>query len=263
MKNLILTLKVAVIIVVLTGCSSIPNINQSDDKTEAEWGKTLSTLIPHDPVPEEIKLKSGKFIVADVVKVIDGDTIIIKNMDISYLDKDKKRAIENIKSFNKQSVSVRFLSIDAPEITSGKNEYYGKEAKLEVEKLLYSNEVILEIDPKAKTDGHERLLAHIYTLEGINIQKHLLSNGLARVAYLYDDYNHTKDYQLSEEEARIKKLNIHSIEGYVNEDEYGGFNMKSNNQNLFQGILPHTAEDVIKVMEKVRITDIFNISFGE
>src|SRR5690606_15091199 len=108
------------------------------------------------------------------------------------------------------------------EITNGKNERFGKEAKDLVNYMLSNGEVWLEIDDKALFDDYDRMLAHVFTPEGESVQLALLKTGLARVAYLYDNYEHVSNYEAAEDSAKAEKLNIHSIEGYVTDR---GFNM--------------------------------------
>ncbi|GLO68468.1 MULTISPECIES: thermonuclease family protein [Oceanobacillus] len=214
-------------IIILAACSSTPNSLGIVDDTEKEWEKSLSSLLPQDPVPNEIKLEDGDYVVANIATVRDGDTLTISNIDTSFIKNvTTQKAIEDeINSSDNATLGVRLISIDTPEITNGKNELFGTEAKEAVERLVYNGEVYLEIDPKALFDNYDRLIAHAYTTEGISIQKTLLSNGLARTAYLYDDYKYINEYQLAEEQAKTKKQNIYSIDGYVKEEESGGFDM--------------------------------------
>lgn len=248
-------------VLIISGCSSsIPNINSTPkEQTNTDWNNTLGSLLPSDPVPSEIKLEDGSYLVAKLNHVRDGDTITVTNVDTSYIAGDSRtKKITELLKRNNNSIGVRFISIDAPEITNGKNEYFGKESKKAVEELLYNGTVILELDDKALFDRYDRLIAHVYTTEGISVQEYLLNNGLARVAYLYDDYKYTKKYRQAEEQARIKKLHIHSIEGYVTSDENGGFDMSVPNGSDWvksSEIIPF--EDVLKGMKEIEWRDLF------
>lgn len=249
---------IVVLFFFISGCSSVPNLN-SGDGIERELDDVMRALIPNDPVPSEIKLKKGVYIVADVQHIRDGDTITVNNIDTSYLDdKSKANEIEKVIKENNGSLGVRFISIDTPEITNGKNEYYGEEAKKAVDKLLFNGKVILELDPAVTFDNYNRLLAHAYTIEGNSVQKHLLNNGLARVAYLYDDYKYTTDYRKAEERARNKKLNIHSIEGYVKWDEIAGFDMTVPVGEWTLPKEPPSPEEVVERMREINLSDFFN-----
>lgn len=259
------SLTIITIIIFLVGCASVPNVNSSSiEEREVEWSKVIGSLLPSDPVPSEINLRKGVYLVASVETVRDGDSLTVSNVDISYIkDQDRKKQIEHVLIQNNGALGIRMISIDTPEITNGKNEYYGNEAKKAVETLLYNGKVILELDPAALFDNYNRLLAHAYTPEGASLQRYLLSNGLARVAYLYDDYKYTKDYRYAEEEAKSKKLNIHSIEGYVKWDEPAGFNM-SVPANPYWEIMkePPKPESVVERMNELDFIDFFNFGIS-
>ncbi|WP_227937124.1 thermonuclease family protein [Alkalihalobacillus deserti] len=164
----------------------------------------------------------GEWIVAKVDRVIDGDTIVISQLNLQHVE--NQQVVKKL-SDQDTAVTVRFLAIDTPENTQTK-QVYGKESTELVKQLLEGKEVIIEIDPLATFDKYDRLLGHAFTVEGANIQQLLLRNGLARVAYLYDDYQYVDDFLAAEKKARTEQLSIHSIEGYVTER---GFNMDAVN----------------------------------
>lgn len=247
------------------GCTSVPNVTSSDEEEqEKNWGEVVGSLLPSDPVPKEIKLNAGNYIVAEIQHVRDGDTLTVYNLDTSQLTNDNhEKQIEDELRKNEGSLGVRFISIDAPEITNGKEEYYGVEAKDAVEKLLYNDKVILEIDPLALFDNYGRLIAHVYTTEGASVQKYLLSNGLARVAYLYDDYKYTRDYREAEKNALNKKLNIHSIDGYVKWDEIAGYDMNAVEKPRWNLIEETPApEEVVEKLSELEFFDFFNFGIS-
>ena len=94
-----------------------------------------------------------------VVNVIDGDTIIV--------------------DFGEKEEIIRYLGIDTPEITKGKNERYGVEAYNENRKFVENRTVYLDYDGSR---GHyDRLLAYIYTDTGYLVNYHLAKNGYARL----------------------------------------------------------------------------------
>ncbi|MFC0560985.1 thermonuclease family protein [Halalkalibacter alkalisediminis] len=160
----------------------------------------------------------GEWLVAQVDRVVDGDTIVISQLN---LDQVGNSDIVWELAERESAVRVRFLAVDTPENTKEKQKF-GQESTDLVKDLLEGNEVIIELDPKALFDNYDRLLGHVFTVEGANVQQVLLRNGLARVAYLFDDYKYVDDYLDAEEAARSEQLHIHSIEGYVTER---GFNM--------------------------------------
>lgn len=108
---------------------------------------------------------------------------------------------------NKKEVTVRFLAVDTPETshpTKGE-EPYGKEAKeYTCNSLKESKKIELEFDNNSdKTDKYDRYLAWVW-VDDYLLQDNLIKEGLAEVAYLYDDYKYTS---LLEEHQTLAKLN--------------------------------------------------------
>lgn len=128
-------------------------------------------------------------------KCVDGDTIRLT------INGEKKR--------------VRLLAIDTPEsVTPDKPvEKYGKEAS-ELTCNLVKNAKKIEIEYDAnsdKEDKYGRVLAYVY-VDDVMIQKELLSKGLAKVAYLYKEYQYTEEFKLIQEEAQNKKIGLWSLD---------------------------------------------------
>ena len=130
-------------------------------------------------------------------KCIDGDTVNLK------VDGKVKK--------------VRFLAVDAPEIKHGdkKADPYGDEAKLYTCMALKSaNKIKIEYDENSdKTDKYGRDLVWVF-VDGKLLQEKLLKKGLAKVAYLYDDYKYTDVLKKAEESAKKDKINIWSDYNY-------------------------------------------------
>ncbi|MFK4254634.1 thermonuclease family protein, partial [Streptomyces angustmyceticus] len=131
-----------------------------------------------------------------VERVIDGDTVVFQD-----------------------GSKARLLSINTPEITKGKNEPYGQDAQAFLSQLVEGKEIQIKSDPKAgETDKYGRLLVHAF-VGGKSIQYLLIAEGLAKVAYLYNDYEYTDLYKEAEELAKNNSLNIWSISGYADSEE--------------------------------------------
>ncbi len=134
-------------------------------------------------------------------KCIDGDTASLK--------------------VNGKVKKVRFLAVDAPEIKHGnkKADPYGDEAKLYTcVTLKTAKKIEIEYDENSdKTDKYGRHLVWVFT-DGNLLQEKLVKKGLAKVAYLYDDYKYTKKLQKAESEAKKQKLNIWGNYSYY--DQY-------------------------------------------
>ncbi|MEK4228518.1 thermonuclease family protein [Solibacillus sp. FSL H8-0538] len=145
----------------------------------------------------------SKFEQYELQEVIDGDTIRIK--------------------YNGSSEKVRFLLVDAPETnheTLGEQPY-GLEAKEFVKQLLAGQDsVYLEFDVSYR-DKYKRLLAYIYTKDGISVQEQLLKNGLVRVAYIYDpNTKHVDWFKSIQKTAEQAVIGIWSVEDYVTNRGY-------------------------------------------
>lgn len=119
---------------------------------------------------------------------------------------------------NGEVIKVRFLAIDTPESTN-KTEEYGKEAsEFTCNILMNAKKIELEYDNNSdKTDKYDRHLVWVFVDETL-LQKSLIENGFAEVAYLYGDYKYTSILKESQELAKENKLNIWSNEESSNND---------------------------------------------
>ena len=120
-------------------------------------------------------------------KCIDGDTITV--------------------IINKEERKVRFLAVDAPEIDT--NEAYSNEAKeFTCNILTNAKKIYLEYDKNSdKEDKYERILAWVWA-DDILVQKELIKDGYAKIAYLYADYKYTSELSKFESIAKENKTNI-------------------------------------------------------
>lgn len=114
---------------------------------------------------------------------------------------------------NGESRTVRFLSINAPEIAHDdiKEEFYGVESSEYACKLLSrASSIKLQYDPKSdKVDKYDRVLAWVY-VDGELLQKELVSKGYAEVKYVYDDYLYSNELKELENISKEKKLGMWS-----------------------------------------------------
>lgn len=115
-------------------------------------------------------------------------------------------------------IKTRFLAIDTPESTT-EIEEYGKEAsEFTCNILINAKKIELKYDDNSdKTDKYDRHLVWVFVDETL-LQKSLVENGLAEVAYLYGDYKYTNILEESEEFAKKNKLNIWSNKESGNND---------------------------------------------
>lgn len=108
--------------------------------------------------------------------------------------------------------SVRFLAIDAPEYTK-EIEAYGKESTDFVcDSLMNVSTIELEYDG-AREDKYGRLLAWVFVDDEL-LQYQIVRNGLAEVAYIYDDYRYVEELYTAQDKARNEGLNIWSDTEY-------------------------------------------------
>ena len=116
--------------------------------------------------------------------------------------------------------TVRFLSIDTPEIKHGANEAeaYGEEAKEYTCNALKSAKSIkLQYDPKSdKTDKYDRVLAWVFVDDEL-LQEKLIREGLAEVKYVKGDYLYTDNLKSLQMSAEASHKGIWSVVDSVSE----------------------------------------------
>lgn len=169
---------------------SYSNINSIDDLIE---------IVFQSHVNEE---KESTFEKAIIVKVVDGDTIKVE--------------------LNNKIETVRLLLIDTPESVKPNTpaQPFGKEASDFMKKTLIKDTVVDIERGNPDRDKYGRLLAYVW-LDGENINKKLISEGYARIAYVNPpNTKYLNEFRKEEQKARNKKLRIWSIENYVREDGF-------------------------------------------
>ena len=178
-----------------------------------------------------MQYKMERLVEAKVTKYLDGDTL-------------------KVTLTNGFIISVRLLLIDSPEYKKAKidQQLYGYEAlEFAKENLKIGDIVYLGFEGDVIKDKYDRHLAYLWYKDKEG--KYLLYNeeivrvGLSKVAYVFSQSRYLNRILLAQDEARIKKLNIWSIEGYVIDYSYNmkvvGNNSdivyisKSNSSNLY------------------------------
>ena len=117
---------------------------------------------------------------AKVIRVVDGDTIYLKNKEHGKL-------------------KIRLADIDAPE----KDQPYGDEATNILKKMIDKKIVKLN---KVTVDRYKRIIG-IITYENVEINYYLVKSGYA---WCYDKYNKREKIKFAEQIARENKLGIWS-----------------------------------------------------
>ena len=113
---------------------------------------------------------------------------------------------------------VRFLLVDTPETVKPKIKVqpFGLEASKRTKELLSNaSEITFEYDNGDKTDRYGRALGYIF-VDGTLLQKTLVSEGLARVAYVKEpNTKYLSELEQAQEQAKNESLGIWSIPDYV------------------------------------------------
>lgn len=106
---------------------------------------------------------------------------------------------------------VRFVGIQAPKLPLGRPNFpiwpLAEDAKQLVETLLLGREVQLRLGG-ARTDRHDRTLAHLVREDGLWVQGEILRLGLARVYTFPDNHALATDLYALEREARAARRGI-------------------------------------------------------
>ncbi|CAB49969.1 thermonuclease family protein [Pyrococcus abyssi] len=149
-------------------------------------------------------LSQPKELHGKVVKVVDGDTVYVKLS-------------------NGETVKVRLIGIDAPELEEDlmrPGEYpgihnlsclvkYGYIAKEFLKNYTLGKDVTLIFDSiQGRKDKYGRLLAYLY-INGTDVNAELVKMGLARVFY-EKKFDKIKEYSELEDEARKRRQNLWS-----------------------------------------------------
>lgn len=138
-----------------------------------------------------------------LVKTVDGDTIKV--------------------NYNGKEENVRYLLIDTPESKKPGTcvQPFAESASNRNKELVNSGDLTLEFE-KSERDKYGRLLAYVF-VDGKSVQKTLLQEGLARVAYIYEPpYKYLSDYQNTENAAKSNQEGIWSQPGLVTDSGFNG-----------------------------------------
>ncbi len=178
------------LLIVTSGCSTAASSGGSSVDQTTKAGASAANV------------SDKNLVSANVVKVIDGDTI-----SVQYQGKEE---------------TVRFLLVDTPEThhpTLGVQPF-GPEASQYMHQLLDGGKVQLELAEDNGRDKYGRLLAYIFH-NGKSVEEELLKRGLARVAYVYPpNTKYVEEYRSVQKQAQNKKIGIWSVDNYAREDGY-------------------------------------------
>lgn len=138
--------------------------------------------------------------------------LFINNVDASEkIEVKLKKCVDGDTAYfiyNNKEIKTRFLAIDTPESTK-EIEKYGPEASEYTCNLLKNAQKIeLEYDFNSdKQDKYDRHLVWVFVDDKL-LQEEVVKEGLAEVAYLYDDYKYTDKLLKAQEEAKSESKNL-------------------------------------------------------
>ena len=155
--------------------------------------------------------------IGDSMKIIVFVIIMLFNINTLANQKEKvtlSRCVDGDTArfiINKEERIVRFLAIDTPESVKPNTlvQYMGKDAsEYTCDRLKGASTITLEYDENSdKEDKYGRILAFVYVDNSL-LEKELILNGYARVAYVYDKYAHIDELKEAENIAKEKKIGI-------------------------------------------------------
>ncbi len=211
LKSIFLSSALAISIL-FTGCSNgdqntITNQTQIKDSTSSNSQVTVESNSSYQSASKDVPKGSVK---ATVERVVDGDTMKLK------LDKTK------------EVVTLRLLLVDTPEsVKKGVDpQPYSIEASNFAKNTLKAGDTVyIEYDEGDKTDKYDRHLGYLwdYSKDDSNWQmfnETLISEGYARVGYIYSQKRHLDEFYKAQDYAKSNKLNIWSVDGYVTDKGY-------------------------------------------
>ena len=213
LKSIFLSSALAISIF-FTGCSNgdqntITNQTQIKDSTSSNSQVSVESNSSYQDSSSSKEVPKGS-VKATVERVVDGDTMKLK------LDKTK------------EVVTLRLLLVDTPEsVKKGVDpQPYSIEASNFAKNTLVAGDTVyIEYDEGDKTDKYDRHLGYLwyYSNDNSNWQmfnETLISQGYARVGYIYSQKRHLDEFYKAQDYAKSNKLNIWSVYGYVTDRGY-------------------------------------------
>ena len=126
-----------------------------------------------------------------VYKVVDGDTFWMKDAQGN-------------------EIKVRLIGIDAPETQNRgrrRKGYYAEESKQYLQKLIGEKSILVTFDVQ-KYDRYNRILAYVWTLDGVFVNANLVENGYAVVATFPPNVKYAEKLYLLQKKAQNKRIGI-------------------------------------------------------
>lgn len=131
--------------------------------------------------------------------------------------------------YKKSNIKARFLAIDTPESVhpTKKVEPFGKEAsKYTCDMLSNAKKIVLEYDINSdKTDKYDRHLVWVF-VDDVLLQEELVSNGYAKIKYVYGDYKYLDELKKEEQIAKGNRIGVWNLD-----DESSSSNTNASNSD--------------------------------
>ena len=184
------------------------------------------------------------------VKCIDGDTAVLK------LDGEDE--------------TVRFIAIDTLEMDDENADYASlamTASNYTCNKLTNAKEIVLEFEDNVQVDKYNRILAWVWVDKSL-LQKDLVLNGYAKVAYIYDKYTYVESLCVSQNKIKSYKTGIWALSGidggYCNTIDLLGKDDIIEYSNIRKEALTDTEKKIANVLNSVEekttnITDNDNL----
>lgn len=221
LKSIFLSSALAISIL-FTGCSNgdqntITNQTQIKDSTSSNSQVSVESNSSYQDSSSSKEVPKGS-VKATVDRVVDGDTMKLKIDETGEV------------------VTLRLLLVDTPEsVKKGVDpQPYSIEASNFAKNTLKAGDTVyIEYDEGDKTDKYDRHLGYLwyYSNDNSNWQmfnETLISQGYARVGYIYSQKRHLDEFYKAQDYAKSNKLNIWSVDGYVTDK---GFDVDAYNSN--------------------------------
>lgn len=158
------------------------------EKIETEDSETIEPKETENSVTTKEQDDQPPYV---VVRVIDGDTIVINKAGVSE--------------------TVRLIGVDTPETVhpSKPVQCFGEEASRKTKEWLEGGRVNLEIDnTQGERDKYGRLLAYVYRNDGLFVNLELIKQGYA-YEYTYNlPYKYQAEFKGNEVSAREKGVGL-------------------------------------------------------
>lgn len=213
LKSIFLSSALAISIF-FTGCSNgdqntITNQTQIKDSTSSNSQVSVESNSSYQDSSSSKEVPKGS-VKATVERVVDGDTMKLKIDETGEV------------------VTLRLLLVDTPEsVKKGVDpQPYSIEASNFAKNTLKAGDTVyIEYDEGDKTDKYDRHLGYLwyYSNDNSNWQmfnETLISEGYARVGYIYSQKRHLDEFYKAQDYAKSNKLNIWSVDGYVTDRGY-------------------------------------------